>query len=123
MLRPRGHSYKQWDKLGWEVGEGAGSQVTREIAEGLGVLCPESTQYGDVMSSPDTWRRILQGESEELSKLRGAVSGVSGLFLRKIRKRPDENTYALCSGWLLFPLNPDKLHKTRGVDLTIPRCF
>lgn len=88
------------------------------------MLCPESTQYGDVMSSPDTGRRILQGESEELSKLRGAVPGVSGLFLHKIRKRRDENTvgtYSAVDGCCC--LNPDELHKTRGVDLTIPRCF
>lgn len=52
--------YEQWDKLGRELGEGAGGQVTREIAKGLGVLCPESTQCRDVMS-PDTWRIILQG--------------------------------------------------------------
>lgn len=44
--------YAQWDKPGRELGEGAGGQVTREIAKGLGgALSRKHTIWGcDVVS-------------------------------------------------------------------------
>lgn len=65
-----------------EGGEGLEARST-EIAEGPGAALSKKKKknLGDVMS-PDARGKKLQGESEELSKIRGAVLGVSGLFWR-----------------------------------------